>query len=99
MLCGCASDQSRIGLTDKSQPGPAIGQAIGAGVGGVGGQVVGGVVGVGEGVAAGVKAPFNNSKRVVRRWRTETTADGRTIQVPEDIVVDQYGRPVGAVKK
>jgi hypothetical protein len=30
---------------------------------------------------------------MVRYWKTETTPDGRTIQVPYDILVDQYGRP------
>jgi hypothetical protein len=31
---------------------------------------------------------------MVRYWRTEMTSDGRTIQVPYDVLVDQYGRPV-----
>jgi hypothetical protein len=30
----------------------------------------------------------------VRTWRTETTSDGRTIQVPHDTSVDAYGRPI-----
>jgi hypothetical protein len=29
---------------------------------------------------------------LVRYWKTEVTADGRTVQVPYDILVDQYGR-------
>ena len=91
---GCATDPNRVGITNQTQPGPAIGQAIGTGVGAVGGNVVGGVVGFGEGVAVGAKAPFDNTTRIVRRWRTEVTADGRTIQVPEDILVDAQGRPV-----
>jgi len=45
-------------------------------------------------VVAGAAAPFNNTTRIVRRWRTETTSDGRTVQVPEDILVDAQGRPV-----
>ena len=94
-LAGCATDPNRVGITNRSQPGPAIGQAIGLGVGAVGGNVVGGVVGIGEGVAVGAKKPFDNTTRIVRRWRTETTPDGRTIQVPEDIIVDAQGRPVG----
>ena len=51
-------------------------------------------VGVVEGTARGIAAPFNPSYHMVRYWRTETTSDGRTIQVPYDLLVDQYGRPV-----
>jgi len=94
LAAGCASDPNRIGVTNQRHPGPAVGRAVGTGVGVVGGNVAGGVVGFGEGVSRGAAAPFDNTTRVVRRWRTETTADGRTIQVPEDIVVDQYGRPL-----
>ena len=60
------------------------------------GNVAGAVVGVGEGFSHGASASFNNNSRVVRRWRTETTSDGRVIQVPEDIEVDQYGRPLNS---
>lgn len=67
---------------------------MGTGVGVVGGNVVGAGVGFGEGLVKGTAAPFNNTTRVVRRWHNETTADGRTIQVPEDILVDANGRPV-----
>ena len=95
---GCTSPD-RVGVTNQQQPGPAVGRAVGTGVGVVGGNVAGAVVGVGEGVAAGVSAPFDNTTRSVRRWRTETTPDGRTIQVPEDIIVDQYGRPVPTLPK
>jgi len=95
---GCATDPNRVGITNQNQPGPAIGQAIGTGVGAVGGNVVGGVVGIGEGVAVGAKKPFDNTTRIVRRWRTEITPDGRTIQVPEDILVDAQGRPVTPVQ-
>jgi hypothetical protein len=84
-----------MGVTNQQHPGPALGRVVGTGVGAVGGNVAGVVVGAGEGVAAGAKAPFDNTTRVVRRWRMETTSDGRTIQVPEEIIVDQYGRPVG----
>ena len=84
-----------MGVTNPQQPGPAAGRAVGAGVGAVGGNVAGAVVGVGEGMAASAAAPFDTTTRVVRRWRTETTSDGRTIQVPEEIIVDQHGRPVG----
>lgn len=95
LTAGCVSDPNRLGITNPRQPGPAVGQALGTGVGVVGGNVAGAVVGFGEGVVGGVKVPFDNTARVVRRWRTETTTDGRTIQVPEDILVDAYGRPVG----
>jgi len=65
----------------------------------VGGNVVGAAVGTTEGLVKGVAAPFNTTTRVLRRWRTEVTADGRTIQVPEDILVDSQGRPVGNLPK
>lgn len=94
LFAGCARDPNRIGITNPRQPGPAVGRAVGGGVGAVSGNVAGGVVGFGEGVVSGTASSFNNSTRVVRRWRTETTADGRTIQIPEDIVVDQNGRPI-----
>jgi len=81
--------------TSQYHPGPVVGQTVGAGVGVVAGNVAGAAVGLGEGVVKGAAAPFDNTTRVVRRWHTETTADGRTIQVPEDILVDKYGRPVG----
>ena len=91
-ITGC-STQSHT-LTSPYHPGPAIGQTLGTGVGVVGGNTVGAGVGFGEGVVQGVAAPFDNTTRVVRRWHTETTADGRTIQVPEDILVDANSRPV-----
>jgi hypothetical protein len=99
VLMGCARDPNRIGVTNPNHPGPAAGRALGAGAGVVAGNVAGGVVGFGEGAAAGAAAPFNNTRRVVRTWRTEKTADGRTIQVPVDTVVDEYGRPVGGASK
>lgn len=95
---GCASDPNRPGLTDPRQPGPAVGQAVGATVGAVGGNAVGAVVGVGEGAAAAARVPFNNTRRVVRHWKQETTSDGRVIQVPVDIEVDSLGRPLTAPK-
>jgi hypothetical protein len=97
-LAGCARDPNRIGVTNQRQPGPAAGRAVGTGVGAVGGNVAGAVVGFGEGVGQGFSDSFDNTTRIVRRWRTETTPDGRTIQVPEDIVVDAHGRPIKAVK-
>ena len=76
------------------QPGPVAGQAVGMGVGTVAGNVTGFGAGVVTGTASGVSRTFNPSYRVVRTWQTQTTADGRTIQVPYDILVDQQGRPV-----
>jgi hypothetical protein len=84
-----------MGVTNQQHPGPALGRAIGTGVGAVGGNAAGAVVGVAEGAVEGAKVPFDNTTRVVRRWRTEKTSDGRTIQVPEEIIVDAAGRPVG----
>ena len=98
LYTGC-TDPDHVGVTNQQHPGPAIGRGVGTGVGVVAGNAAGAVVGVGEGVAAGVAAPFDNTTRVVRRWRTETTPDGRTIQVPEQVVVDQYGRPLPVVPK
>ena len=97
-LIGCASDPNLPGITDPRQPGPAVGQAVGATVGAVGGNAVGAVVGVAEGTAAAAQIPFKNTRRVVRQWHQETTSDGRTIQVPVDIEVDAYGRPIKAPK-
>lgn len=94
----CTNDPNRPGLTNPRQPGPALGQAVGGTVGAVGGNVAGAVVGVGEGVTAAAKAPFNNTRRVVRTWRKETTSDGRVIQVPVDIEVDSLGRPLTVPK-
>lgn len=97
LMSGCSTTDGKSS-TNLNHPGPAIGQGVGTAVGVVGGNVVGAVVGVGEGTVNGVKKPFTNEPRVVRVWRTETTSDGRTIQVPYDILVDEYGRPVGDKK-
>lgn len=70
--------------------------AIGQGAGVVAGNAVGFGTGVVQGTAQGVGAALDPSYRYVRQWRTETTADGRTIQVPYDVMVDKYGRPVKA---
>lgn len=90
-LTGCA-DPNRVGFTNRSQPGPVAGRAVGGAVGIVGGNVAAGTVAIGEGLAAGTKKPFDNRTTVVRRWRTETTPDGRKVYVPEDVVVEEYGR-------
>ena len=67
---------------------------VGAAAGAVTGEVTGVVVGAAEGASAAAKAPFTNERRVVRTWKTETTTDGRTIQVPVEIEVDEQGRPL-----
>jgi hypothetical protein len=88
LFTGCASNH-----TSPYQPGPVAGQAVGQGVGLVAGNIAGFGVGATEGTMRGFAAPFNPQYHMVRYWRTETTSDGRTIQVPYDILVDQYGRP------
>jgi len=94
MLAGCVSDPNRVTITNPHQPGPAVGQTIGAGVGAVVGNVAGGAVGIVEGAAGAARKPFDSTRRVVRVWHNETTPDGRIVQVPEDIEVDAYGRPL-----
>jgi hypothetical protein len=93
LLSACSTTDGKS-ATNPQHPGPAIGQSVGEVVGVVGGNVVGAVYGAGEGAVDGVKQPFTNEPHVVRTWHTETTSDGRTIQVPTDILVDQYGRPI-----
>ena len=88
---GCRTD---YGDTSPYHPGPVVGKTAGVTVGVVAGNAAGLGVGVVEGVAHGVAAPFDPTYHMVRYWRTETTPDGRTIQVPYDVLVDQYGRPV-----
>ena len=93
LLFGCATNtESRV--TNPNQPGPAVGNAVGTAVGAVGSNVVGTVVGVVEGATDATKSTFTNERRVVRTWKTETTADGRTIQVPVEVEVDEYGHPI-----
>lgn len=94
LAAACVSDPNRVTITNPHQPGPAVGQTLGAGVGAVGGNAAGAVVGFTEGAVGAAKVPFDNTKRVVRRWRTESTPDGRLVQVPEDFEVDAYGRPL-----
>lgn len=92
---GCAT--KRDGRTvNTRQPGPAIGTAVGTVAGAVAGNAAGAVVGAGEGFAGASATAFNGERRVVRSWRTETTADGRTIRVPVEIEVDEYGRPIAS---
>ncbi len=92
IFAGCA--RTDYGVGSPYQPGPVAGKTVGNAVGVTAGNVAGFGVGTVEGVAHGMAAPFNPSYHMVRYWRTETTVDGRTIQVPYDILVDQYGRPV-----
>ena len=88
---GCRSDYGAG--SPYSSTGPTAGKAVGAGVGMVAGNVAGFGVGAVQGTTHGFAYTFDPQYHMVRYWRTETTADGRTIQVPYDILVDQYGRP------
>jgi hypothetical protein len=92
MFTGCANTEQ--GHTSPYHPGPVAGKAVGQGVGVVAGNVAGAGVGLVEGTAQGLAAPFDPSYHMVRHWKTETTSDGRVIQVPYDVLVDKYGRPV-----
>ena len=94
LLTGCNSAGPDARVTNPNSPGPAVGNAVGTAVGAVGSNVVGGVVGAVEGASAATKKTFTNERRVVRTWRTETTADGRTIRIPVEIEVDENGRPI-----
>jgi hypothetical protein len=81
-------------MTSSYHPGPLTGRAVGATAGVAVGEAGATVVGAVEGAGRGLAAPFDPTVHVVRRWHTETTWDGRTVQVPKDILVDKYGRPV-----
>lgn len=91
-LTGCTTTEKSA--TNPSHPGPAIGGAVGSAAGAVAGNVAGAVVAGAQGAGNAFQAPFTNERRVIRTWRTEKTADGRTIQVPVDIEVDKDGRPI-----
>jgi len=90
---GCATGPETTG-TNPKQPGPAVGQAVGAVTGAVVGNVAGAVAGAAEGASAAAKKPFTNERHYVRTWKEEKTADGRTVKVPVDVEVDEYGRPI-----
>jgi hypothetical protein len=92
LFTGCANTE--YGHTSPYHPGPVVGQGIGNAAGLVAGNAAGIGVGAVEGAAAGLVAPFDPSYHMVRHWATETTPDGRVIQVPVDILVDKYGRVV-----
>jgi hypothetical protein len=87
---GCRSAQTG----SPYHPGPVAGTVVGEGVGVVAGNAVGFGAGVVSGTWDGTKQVLDTRYRMVRYWRTETTSDGRTIQVPYDVMVDEYGRPV-----
>jgi hypothetical protein len=89
---GCASKRDGR-VVNTRQPGPAIGTGVGTVAGAVAGNAAGAVVGAGEGFVGAAGSAFNGDRRVVRTWRTEVTSDGRTIRVPVEIEVDEYGRP------
>jgi hypothetical protein len=91
---GCVSHPAEQSGTNPANPGVAVGQAVGSAVGAVVGTVAGAVAAGAEGAADSATAPFTNERRIVRRWRTETTADGRTIQVPYEVEVDEQGREI-----
>lgn len=93
LSCGLLFTGCGTSHTSPYQPGPVAGQAVGYGAGAVAGNVAGFGVGAVQGTAYGIGQSFNPNYHAVRYWRTETTADGRTNQVPYDIMVDQYGRP------
>jgi hypothetical protein len=90
-VTGC---RTNYGTGSPTQPGPVVGKGVGSGAGVVAGNAVGFGAGVVSGAAAGYNHAMDPSYHMVRYWRTETTPDGRTIQVPYDVMVDQYGRPM-----
>jgi hypothetical protein len=88
---GCATSPS---TGKRYQAGQTAGGVIGGATGTVLGNAAVTVTGTGKGVVDGVTAPYNSPTHIVRRWHVEITPDGRTINVPEDILVDANGRPV-----
>lgn len=98
LLAGCVSHPAEQSGTNPSNPGVAVGHAVGSAVGAVAGTVAGTVAAGAEGAADSAQAPFKNEHRIVRRWKTETTADGRTIQVPYEVEVDENGREIAPKK-
>lgn len=94
LLAGCSTGR----VTNPRAPGPAVGNAVGYVAGGVAANVVGAGVGVVEGAGAATEKTFDSDRRIVRTWTTEVTSDGRTIRVPVEVEVDEYGRPIGQPK-
>jgi hypothetical protein len=97
-VAGCKTRDTGVRVTNQNSPGPKAGTAVGTGVGAVAGNVAGAGVGVVEGTVDAASYVFEpQPTRVVRHWKTETTADGRTIQVPVDYLVDEQGRVIKEV--
>jgi len=97
LLAGCTAGNYRV--TNQNAVGPKVGNVVGVGLGAVVGNVAGAGVGMVEGSAAAVGPVFTPQPvHIVRHWHTETTADGRTIQVPKDYLVDEWGRVVKEVE-
>ncbi len=99
LSAGCSTNPNTMGITNPQQPGPAAGRVVGGAIGAVVGNTAGFVTGIGEGAAAMTGEVFDNRTYVVRQWQTVTTADGRTVQIPVDIVVDENGIPLKSVDK
>jgi hypothetical protein len=95
LMAGCKTSDTAVRVTNQETPGAQVGNAVGVGVGTAAGNVAAAGVGVVEGTAAATRNAFEpQPTRVVRHWETETTADGRTIQVPKDYLVDEQGRVI-----
>lgn len=91
---GCNTTTTESSVHNQRQPGAAVGNAVGTVVGTVGSNVAAVATGAAEGASNAIKSTYTNERRIVRTWRTETTSDGRTIQVPVEIEVDEHGRPI-----
>lgn len=94
LFVGGCNTTPESSVHNQRQPGAAVGNAVGTAVGAVGSNVTAVATGAAEGAASAIKSTYTNERRVVRTWRTETTSDGRTIQVPVEIEVDEHGRPI-----
>lgn len=94
LVAGGCNTTPESSVHNQKQPGAAVGNAIGTAVGAVGSNVAAVATGAAEGASNAIKSTYTNERRVIRTWRTETTADGRTIQVPVEIEVDEHGRPI-----
>ncbi len=92
-LVGCSSTKPRP-ITNPNSVGPRVGSAVGGAVGAVAGNVVAAPVAAVEAGAGTFHKPFDNDIRTVRKWETRTTSDGRVIQVPVDIPVNEKGEPI-----
>lgn len=87
-------------MTNPEHPGPAIGHAVGRGAGVVAGNVAAGAVATVEGVATGTAEAFTTpDQRIVRRWETVETADGRKIAQYREYLVDAQGNIIREIKR